>query len=70
MWGYFLALGDRQLMPTAIKVSLLVGTLNFWDKSRLCTFRAIRWLEIRLHRGFEGLAARNYRELPQYSQEP
>ncbi|MGF1486165.1 MAG: hypothetical protein ACFBSE_03520 [Prochloraceae cyanobacterium] len=25
VWGYFLALSDRQLMPTAIKVSSIVG---------------------------------------------
>jgi len=29
VWGYFLALGDRQLMPTAIKVSSIVGTIIF-----------------------------------------
>ena len=29
VWGYFLALSDRKLMPTAIKVSLVVGTIIF-----------------------------------------
>jgi len=29
VWGYLLALSDRKLMPTAIKVSLVVGTIIF-----------------------------------------
>ena len=29
VWAYLIALGDRQLMPTAIKVSLVVGTIIF-----------------------------------------